>query len=152
MRLTNTEIQLHFGRPIQASVQDFIKDSQVFGSFLKMRTYAIGADLAAADKTGPSAEMEQVIDEVPVDILRNEIENLDSSRFLFTIENYRCYLAPSSEISNVFTEISRLREISFREVGEGTGKCCDKDAYDNYYHHLFIWDYIAEKVVGAYRV
>ncbi|HOE04813.1 MAG TPA: GNAT family N-acyltransferase [Bacteroidales bacterium] len=152
MRLTNTEIQLHFGRPIQASVQDFIKDSQVFGSFLKMRTYAIGADLAATDKTGPSAEMEQVIDEVPVDILRNEIENLDNSRFLFTIENYRCYLAPSSEIPNVFAEISRLREISFREVGEGTGKCCDKDVYDNYYHHLFIWDYIAEKVVGAYRV
>lgn len=49
-------------------------------------------------------------------------------------------------------ELGRLREITFRSVGEGTNKSMDIDEYDLYYQHLFIWDSEAEKIVGAYRV
>jgi putative hemolysin len=49
-------------------------------------------------------------------------------------------------------EIGRLREITFREVGEGTNKELDIDKYDNYYHQLFIWDHEQETIVGAYRI
>jgi putative hemolysin len=45
-----------------------------------------------------------------------------------------------------------LREITFREVGEGTNKATDLDEYDIYYHHLFIWDTEAKMIVGAYRI
>ncbi|HYK76517.1 MAG TPA: GNAT family N-acetyltransferase, partial [Daejeonella sp.] len=48
--------------------------------------------------------------------------------------------------------IGRLREITFREVGEGTNKAFDLDEYDIYYNHLFIWDTDANMIVGAYRI
>ncbi len=58
-----------------------------------------------------------------------------------------------SEIENsVIKEIGRLREISFRHVGEGSGKKRDIDIYDFYYKHLIIWDNEALEIAGAYRL
>jgi hypothetical protein len=45
-----------------------------------------------------------------------------------------------------------LREITFREVGEGTNESLDLDAYDKYYHHMFLWDDDAQCIAGAYRM
>ena len=45
-----------------------------------------------------------------------------------------------------------MRELTFRAVGEGTGKDVDLDEYDNYYYNLFIWDTEKEQIVGGYRV
>ena len=49
-------------------------------------------------------------------------------------------------------ELGRLREITFREVGEGTNHSMDIDEYDLYYNQLFVWDNQERKIVGAYRV
>ncbi|MEA1879657.1 MAG: lysophospholipid acyltransferase family protein [Campylobacterota bacterium] len=58
-----------------------------------------------------------------------------------------------SEVENcVIKEIGRLREISFRHVGEGSGKKRDIDGYDFYYKHLIIWDDEALEIAGAYRI
>ncbi len=59
-------------------------------------------------------------------------------------------LAP--EIPQILDEIGRLREITFREVGEGTGRPRDLDRFDCYYTHLFVWDQERRGVVGAYRI
>ncbi|MEO5813136.1 MAG: lysophospholipid acyltransferase family protein [Rhodanobacter sp.] len=53
--------------------------------------------------------------------------------------------------SAVLREIGRLRELTFRRVGEGTGARRDLDAYDALYEHLVVWDPVALRVVGAYR-
>ena len=56
---------------------------------------------------------------------------------------------------NVLREIGRLREISFRDSGGGTGKDIDLDEYDldeeNPYKQLLVWDPEAEVIVGGYR-
>ncbi|MDR7191648.1 lysophospholipid acyltransferase family protein [Luteimonas terrae] len=49
-------------------------------------------------------------------------------------------------------EIGRLRELTFRRVGEGTGRARDLDAFDTHYDHIVLWDDTAARVVGAYRV
>lgn len=49
-------------------------------------------------------------------------------------------------------EIGRLRELTFREVGEGTGRCLDVDAWDSWYEHIVLWDDRAGRIAGAYRV
>jgi putative hemolysin len=49
-------------------------------------------------------------------------------------------------------ELGRLREITFRAVGEGTNRSMDIDEYDLYYNQLFVWDKQARTIVGAYRV
>jgi putative hemolysin len=61
-------------------------------------------------------------------------------------------VVPPTVIPNILKEIGRLREITFREVGEGTNKTIDLDRYDIYYNHLFIWDNVAKMIVGAYRI
>lgn len=54
--------------------------------------------------------------------------------------------------SVVMRELGRLREISFRAVGEGTGRRRDVDAYDSYYDHILLWDDSQLELVGAYRL
>lgn len=49
-------------------------------------------------------------------------------------------------------EIGRLREMTFRAVGEGTGRRLDVDEYDGWYEHIVLWDAAAEKIAGAYRI
>jgi len=49
-------------------------------------------------------------------------------------------------------EIGRLREITFRNVGEGTGKERDLDRFDEYYGHLFLWDREKRTIAGGYRL
>ena len=50
------------------------------------------------------------------------------------------FLVTADKIPNILHEIGRLREITFRAVGEGTNESIDLDQYDNYYHHMFLWD------------
>lgn len=54
--------------------------------------------------------------------------------------------------SAIMREIGRLREISFRAVGEGSGKRLDIDHFDRWYDHLILWDQENHEIIGAYRM
>lgn len=54
--------------------------------------------------------------------------------------------------SALMHEIARLREFTFRSVGEGTGRLLDRDAYDNHYQQLLLWDPQQLEIAGAYRI
>jgi putative hemolysin len=54
--------------------------------------------------------------------------------------------------SAVMREIGRLRELTFRKVGEGTGARRDLDAYDPHYEHLVLWDTKTLRIAGSYRL
>jgi putative hemolysin len=60
-------------------------------------------------------------------------------------------MAQATEIPHLLQEIGRLREVTFREVGEGTGKRTDLDRFDRNYCHLLLWNKSKEELVGAYR-
>ncbi|GAA5496733.1 hypothetical protein Rhal01_02918 [Rubritalea halochordaticola] len=62
------------------------------------------------------------------------------------------YLGSAPQMSCVLHEIGRLRELSFRAVGEGTGQPLDTDEYDAHYLHLFLWDAEMKCIAGAYRI
>lgn len=66
--------------------------------------------------------------------------------------DFAVYIAHSSQIKDVLNEIGRLREITFREVGEGSNQSMDTDEYDLYYRHMFIWDKVNNQIAGAYRI
>ena len=70
----------------------------------------------------------------------------------FSSKNFSVIFAPTRVIPNIFQEIGRLREITFRAAGEGTNRATDIDEYDFYYHHLIVWDNETDSVVGAYRL
>ncbi|WP_442934799.1 GNAT family N-acetyltransferase [Nitrincola sp. A-D6] len=62
------------------------------------------------------------------------------------------YLFEYASDSPVMRELGRLRELTFRRVGEGTGQRYDLDSYDRNYQHLILWDDEALELVGAYRI
>jgi len=62
------------------------------------------------------------------------------------------FVAESGQLTHVLPEIGRLRELSFRAAGEGTGRARDVDRFDAWYRHLFVWNSEREEIVGAYRV
>ena len=63
----------------------------------------------------------------------------------------QAWLFKGTSDSAVMREIGRLRELTFRKVGEGTGARRDLDSYDPHYEHLVLWDPQALRIVGAYR-
>lgn len=69
-----------------------------------------------------------------------------------TRDNNAIILLDWSPNSAVIREIGRLREVAFRQVGEGSGKRRDLDRFDQHYKHLVLWDREALEIAGAYRI
>jgi hypothetical protein len=68
--------------------------------------------------------------------------------------NNMLYVVTHQDSPNIMTEIGRLRELSFRVAGGGTGKEVDIDAYDtmlNPYKQLIVWDPAEKEILGGYR-
>ncbi|MBD1388867.1 lysophospholipid acyltransferase family protein [Neiella sp. HB171785] len=82
--------------------------------------------------------------------LKHAIEQCE--RLGETADGKQIYLYRFTESSPIMREIGRLREVSFRAVGEGTGERRDMDSYDAHYLHLVLWDREDLEIVGAYRL
>ncbi len=97
--------------------------------------------------------VQNIIDETPKEDLILEVEKLyNTDKFLFRNGNYEVFCVEYNEIPSIMREIGRQREITFREIGEGSNLPFDLDEYDKTYHHLFLWDSAEKKLVGAYRM
>ncbi len=80
-------------------------------------------------------------------------DELSSSELLGrTADDKIIYLYDYAKKSTILKEVGRLREMTFRKVGEGTGRQRDTDDYDKYYRHIVLWDDKELEVVGSYRV
>ncbi len=149
-------INIRIGTPIPVAEQNEFSDISRYGRYLRTKTYALGTSLEVKKFFSVSRRQlkkaEEIIDPVPPHVLESEISGITARYILFKIENFSVICVPSVEIPNVMNEIGRLREVTFREVGEGTNQQMDIDEYDLYYHQLFIWDNENRKIVGAYRV
>jgi putative hemolysin len=88
---------------------------------------------------------------LPADLLERELEALPSTARLAVSGEMECWVAEAAQIPSLLREIGRLREETFRAVGEGTGQPLDLDRFDQHYNHLFLWQRRERRVVGAYR-
>ena len=152
-------IKVRIGKPISVKDQEEYTNTQDFGDFIRKKTYMLANPFEKEFK--PLSTPSLKISKQPKEIVRQKnnhkiIEEVDKLRDhncrLLKSKNYEVFFTPSKAIPNLMFEIGRLREITFREVGEGTNESIDLDAFDGYYHHLFLWDNEAEKLVGAYRM
>ncbi len=98
--------------------------------------------------------MNKIIDPIPVDKI---LEELTLDRFIRKTNNGKneIYIVNAFNAPNVMREIGRLREISFRDSGGGTGLDCDLDTFDdceeNYFEQLIVWNPFDKAIVGGYR-
>lgn len=96
--------------------------------------------------------LKPVVAETPADVLEREIHALPADRCLVDSGPFQVFCADAPQIPAALREIGRLREETYRGVGEGTGREVDLDEFDPRYQHLFVWDLRARLIAGAYRI
>jgi putative hemolysin len=153
-------IRVRIGNPISINAQDEYKTLEDFTNFLRTKTYLLANPFekkklidSLPKKLKFPKPTKNIVNPVSVSTIEKEIYSLQKNdKRLLQSKNYEVYLAEASSIPNIIQEIGRLREITFREVGEGTNKAIDLDKFDAYYHHMFLWDKDEKMLVGAYRM
>lgn len=145
-RAKNSNFKIIVGDLINASnfqVKNIKSNFQA--KLLRQHTYRFGKNKSGIFKS------EKTISH-PVDV-KLIISELKKNKLLGkTIDNKHIYLVDYSNGPNVLKEIARLREITFRKVGEGTGKNLDMDTYDLYYKHIVLWNPEELDIIGSYRL
>ena len=97
--------------------------------------------------------MEAIREAVAVDLIKKELTPEKFLRKTNKADN-EIYIVTAHDSPNTMIEIARLRELSFRTAGGGTGKSIDIDEYDtmeNPFKQLIVWDPKEEKILGGYR-
>jgi len=152
-------IKVRIGKAISVKDQEEYENVDDFHAFIRKKTYMLANPFEVSNPLIKTPNLKipkppkQVIPPVSQNQMIKEIAKLrENDSRLLESHNYEVFFAESNKIPNILREIGRLREITFREVGEGTNNSIDLDEYDNYYHHMFLWDSKANNVVGAYRM
>jgi putative hemolysin len=155
----NRVIKVRIGKPISVQEQNEHETIENFSEFLRKKTYMLANSFQnkpklistssfkipkAPKKIAKPANQDKILEEI--EILKKGDNRLLQSK------NYLVFLATAEVIPNILHEIGRLREITFREVGEGTNESLDLDQYDQYYRHMFLWDDETQVIAGAYRM
>jgi putative hemolysin len=126
--------------------------------YLRWRCYLLSTrnPFSANTKTplrrAPSNGQAPVIAPVPSEVLAREIGALPPNCLLDRSGDLQVLLAQALQIPATLREIGRLREITFRQAGEGAGRDLDLDRFDSHYLHLFLWNSPKREIVGAYRL
>ena len=147
------EVRVRIGSVIQPRRQSEFKKVESFGMYLRTNVYSLSEPFVESKETIEREVelLDNITDSVSSDVLSQEVKTLDKFK-LFDYGNYSVYFTTSTIIPNIMHEIGRQREITFRQVGEGTNQDIDTDKFDIYYRHMFVWDNVDQQLVGAYRV
>ncbi|MBN2241642.1 MAG: lysophospholipid acyltransferase family protein [Acidobacteria bacterium] len=156
----NRILEVRTGRVISLKrLRDFGTDREAT-EYLRKRTYLLSHRFHAGlpPSGGKNTKNQKKYCKVPTDPasdpedLEAEIMKLERTNFLIERGGMLLAYADACEIPLTLYEIGRLRECTFRSVGEGSGKEIDLDVFDRQYQHLFLWDLQKKRIAGAYRL
>jgi putative hemolysin len=151
-------VELRVGTEIPGnSIADIANDGEAI-EYLRWRTYLL-ARRSRPEKSWPVAVRSIISEKVqepvapaePAELLAGELSGLADARCLAGSGDLAIYLAKANETPRMLRELGRLREVTFRLAGEGTGKARDLDRFDSYYWHVLLWHKGKRELVGAYR-
>jgi putative hemolysin len=153
------EVEVRIGSPVSSDTLLGMRDDKERIDYLRWRTYLLASRASYKPRTalpllgkGKTTAAEPVISPVAKELLAEEVRNLPPEAALAASGGLTVYLTPAQAIPSLLREIGRLREVTFRAVGEGTGTACDLDRFDPHYLHLFVWNERKQEVAGAYRL
>jgi|SRR5579862_757962 len=151
-------IEVRVGNGIPAEALEAIRNDGEATEYLRWRTYLLGrrsrpeaAWQAALRSRLAFRIQEPLAAPVSTDFLSEEVERLPANRRLAENGDLAVYLGTAHEMPALLQEVGRLRELTFRGAGEGTGKGRDLDSFDEYYSHIVLWNKTKRELVGAYR-
>ena len=154
------KVEVRIGSKITAETLRNAGSDREAASYLRWRTYILSQRGTRSAKRIPAAlakmlrrkPQQPVAAAVPTEALQRNLENLNPDRCLFQNREFAVYFAKAGEIPDIAQEIGRLREVTFRAVGEGVGRSVDLDRFDDYYGHMLLWGRQKSELVGAYRI
>jgi putative hemolysin len=147
-------LNVHIGHPIAPKQYNEYKEVRQKLSYLRRRTYNLAhRDVKYKDEQlSESLEIKPVAPAKHKNILLDEYRSIPKEQFLHNTDKEQVFYAMAPQIPNLLYEIGRLRELTFREVEEGTGNDLDLDEYDQTYVHLIAWSKQNEEIIGSYRL
>lgn len=157
LNIRRQALEIVIGKPITTKTIESFTTTNSLSVFLRTKTFSLNNPVKIETffksvMRTKEEKKESIIEPVDPELLLSDLDQIAEDCLLFTKGNYTVYCAPFSQIPNIIREIGRLREITFREIGEGTNKSVDLEQYDIYYNHLFIWDHDKKKIAGSYRI
>ncbi len=151
----NRVIELRVGEAISNRRVTSNGNDDEIAKYLRLRCYMLNRNETVQQSVAvvqQVASMDEVAAAIDPQLLAAEVAVLPATQQLAESGSLKVFFARAAQIPWLLQELGRLRELTFRAVGEGTGKASDIDLYDSYYLHLFIWNEESREVVGAYRL
>lgn len=153
-------IEVRIGAPVPAAVLARFEDDRKLLEHLRLRTYALGARPRRAAGASPAPARlpllrprpAPVAAPAPPGVLAEEIARLPREALLAGSGEQEVWCVGAAEAPELLREVGRLREVTFRLAGEGSGRPLDLDRFDATYRHLVLWDRASGAVAGAYRI
>ncbi|MCB0356036.1 MAG: lysophospholipid acyltransferase family protein [Bdellovibrionales bacterium] len=167
LRKRNTNIPMTIGTTIPYSQIQHIESNKALAEYFRLRTYLLGGDSQLVGsrldfinkrirrkKSSRPRKLLPIGIKIKTEKLLEDIQTLnkDTHHLIHDTKNFAVYIAKAEDIPNILPEIGRLREITFRAEGEGSGLAYDLDSYDKHYEHLFVWHKDNQEIIGAYRL
>ncbi|MCK5197012.1 MAG: lysophospholipid acyltransferase family protein, partial [Spirochaetales bacterium] len=151
MKMKGKIVNLHLGQIL--SPEQLKGSSREITDYLRMQTYLLDPEyIFERTKEADQKELPDIIPTVPFNLIKKELSSLPPKQHLLDFRNYSVYYGYYEQLENTVREITRLREITFREMEEGSGADRDTDRFDKTYTHLFIVNNEREEIIGAYRM
>ncbi len=146
-------VKVRFGQPIMPAEIARFESTEALGKYLRSRCYALEAQCLPETEVKEHEWKVDVAPAVPEDSIREEMARLEAEgKVQFQSGDYKVFLLNVTDSPIVMQELYRLREVTFRAIGEGTGTPQDNDVYDTYYKQLILWNVPNREIVGAYRI
>lgn len=152
------KVEVRVGTAIPSNLISSIDGDQEATEYLRLRTYLLAyrgrKELSIPTKVRavlPRKSQEAIVPPVPQGLLESDLTAMPPEALLTETNEFAVYAARAPEMPHLLEELGRLREVTFRAAGEGTGKRTDIDHFDAYYWHLLLWSKEKRELVGAYR-
>jgi len=151
-------VEVRIGTRVSNDCIAGVEDDREATEYLRWRTYLLGRRNQPKD-SWPSAVRSKLVlgarqpiaRRAPPELLAEELAALAPERRLADAGDFAVYFLRANEGPQVHHELGRLRETTFRQAAEGTGKALDLDRFDRYYWHVVLWRKGKRELVGAYR-
>ena len=140
------------GHPIAAARLNGLASNEEMIDYLRHRTYLLAVQKDQGEELHPEIPLTPVVPPSSQEVLWREVRMLPREQKLCGGGKLDVYYAGYDQIPRLMQEVGRLREVTFRLAGEGSGKSVDLDQFDRSYLHLFVWNRQKGELVGAYRL
>jgi putative hemolysin len=146
LRQRGRRVTVSVGHAVDATRLESLPDAHARLAYLRARVSALASSRQEVTEPAPLAP------EVLSSLVAREVAALPADACLLEHGRFQVFCAEAAAIPLTLREIGRLRERTFRDVGEGTGRSVDLDGFDRHYLHLFLWNRTRAEIAGAYRM